>query len=100
MSEVRQFLHGELFAALADPARREVILLLGLEGELNAGAISARFGLDRTTVSRHLGRLTAAGLIARRKVGREVLYRLEADTITGQLEGLVTGLKTHCRDCC
>jgi|TARA_B100000315_G_C14184314_1_gene410404 DNA-binding transcriptional ArsR family regulator len=98
-AEIRGFLHGELFAALSDPARREIVLLVGVEGELKAGDIAGRFGLDRTTVSRHLGRLSQAGLLEARRLGREIHYRLRVDGVIGQLEGLLTTLKTHCLDC-
>ena len=100
VARAREFLHGDIFSALADPARREIVLLLGLEGEMRAGEIGARFGLDRTTVSRHLDRMVGAGLARRRKAGREVLYRIETGALVAQLEGLLETLKTHCEGCC
>ncbi len=97
---IRAFFDGALFQALSDPARREIVMLLGVEGELKAGEIAERFDLDRTTVSRHLALLCQAGLLRMRKSGRARLFSVEIDRIIGQLEGLVGTLNRHCRDGC
>lgn len=46
--------------------------------ELPLHALTARFGLGRTGVAKHLAVLRAAGLVEGRRVGRETRYRLEA----------------------
>jgi ArsR family transcriptional regulator len=97
---IRAFLDGALFQAFSDPARREIVMLLGVEGELKAGEIAERFDLDRTTVSRHLALLRQAGLLKVRKSGRARLFSVEIDRIIGQLEGLVGTLNRHCRNGC
>ena len=97
---IREFLDGALFQAFSDQARREIVLLLGVEGELKAGDIADRFHLDRTTVSRHLAVLCQARLLKLRKSGRARYYSVEVERIVDQLEGLVGTLKENCLDGC
>jgi len=51
-----------LFAALADPARRRAVEILG-EGPRRAGDLAERLGLAAPAMSRHLKALKAAGLV-------------------------------------
>ncbi|MGG1552567.1 ArsR/SmtB family transcription factor [Paenibacillus ferrarius] len=67
----------DVFQAIADPTRREVLHLLG-DQELPVTVISGHFPMSRTAVSKHLRILADAGLVKERKVGRETRYRLEA----------------------
>jgi DNA-binding transcriptional ArsR family regulator len=62
-----------LFAALANPTRRDILDLL-LDGERSAGDIAGRFEMSRPSVSQHLHVLLDAGLVAERSEGRSVLY--------------------------
>jgi DNA-binding transcriptional ArsR family regulator len=67
----------DVFAALANPARREVLRLL-LEGPRTVNDLASHFDMRRPSVSEHLRVLRDAGLVSERKVGRERHYRLEA----------------------
>jgi DNA-binding transcriptional ArsR family regulator len=70
---------GDLvFAALASPARRELLRLLLEEGAQPAGRLAVRFDMSRPSVSEHLRVLRDAGLVAETRRGRERHYRLEA----------------------
>ena len=51
-----------LFAALADPARRRAIEILG-RGPQRAGDLAERLGLAAPAMSRHLKELKSAGLV-------------------------------------
>jgi ArsR family transcriptional regulator, cadmium/lead-responsive transcriptional repressor len=68
----------ELWSAIADPSRRQVLDLLVSNGEVSASWLAGRVPFSRQAVSKHLAVLERAGLISRRKHGREVLYRVEA----------------------
>lgn len=68
----------DVFAAVADPARREVLSALTL-GELSAGEVAALFPISRPAVSRHLRVLREAGLVRDELIGRRRVYRLDAD---------------------
>ena len=71
----------ELWSAIADPSRRRVLDLLVHAGEASASSLAGRVPFTRQAVSKHLVVLEQAGLISRRKVGREVLYRVDADRL-------------------
>src|SRR5260370_22239038 len=68
----------ELWSAIADPSRRRVLDLLVSNGEVSATWLAGRVPLTRQAVSKHLAVLEQAGLVSRRKQGREVLYQVEA----------------------
>lgn len=64
----------EAFRALAEPRRRDILLLVQ-ERELTAGEIASRFAVTRPAISQHLKVLTKAGLITLRRHGTRRLYR-------------------------
>jgi DNA-binding transcriptional ArsR family regulator len=66
--------HGQLFAALADPTRRQVLDLLAARGEGSASALAAAMPVSRPAVIKHLAVLDRAGLVESRREGREVLF--------------------------
>ena len=68
----------EVFEAVADPVRREILLALG-GGTLSAGEIAGRFAISRPAVSRHLRVLRESGLVRDEASGRRRLYRLVPD---------------------
>jgi DNA-binding transcriptional ArsR family regulator len=71
----------ELWSAIADPSRRRVLDLLVRSGEASASALADGVPFTRQAVSKHLVVLERSGLISRRKQGREVLYRIDADRL-------------------
>ncbi|WP_127530474.1 ArsR/SmtB family transcription factor [Paenibacillus kobensis] len=70
----------DVFQAIADPTRRQLLHMLG-DHEMPVTAISGHFPMSRTAVSKHLRILTDAGLLKERKVGRETRYRLEPEPL-------------------
>lgn len=68
----------ELWSAIADPSRRRVLDLLVSHGDVSASWLAGRVPFSRQAVSKHLAMLEQAGLISRRKQGREVLYQVQA----------------------
>jgi DNA-binding transcriptional ArsR family regulator len=71
----------ELWSAIGDPSRRQVLDLLVSNGAVSASWLAGRVPFSRQAVSKHLVVLERAGLISRRKQGREVLYQIEADRL-------------------
>ena len=71
----------ELWSAIGDPSRRRVLDLLVTNGEVNASWLAGHVAFSRQAVSKHLVVLEEAGLVSRRKQGREVLYQVEADRL-------------------
>jgi DNA-binding transcriptional ArsR family regulator len=81
----------EVAAAIADPVRREIMMLL--RGRMmSAGEIAARFDISRPAVSRHLRVLRECGLLVDEVRGRERLYRLDTAPLA-PLEAWLAGLR-------
>ncbi len=70
----------DVFRALADPRRRQILRLVAQE-ELAAGEIAAAFDVTRTAVSQHLTVLRSADLLSERRDGTRRLYRANPDRI-------------------
>jgi ArsR family transcriptional regulator, cadmium/lead-responsive transcriptional repressor len=68
----------ELWSAIADPSRRRVLDLIVSHGDVSASWLAGHVPFSRQAVSKHLVVLEQAGLISRRKQGREVLYQVQA----------------------
>jgi len=71
----------DVYAAIADPTRRELLRLLAEADELPLHELTAQFQMGRTAVSKHLAILKDADLVIARKVGRETRYRLNANPL-------------------
>jgi len=71
----------ELWSAIADPSRRRVLDLVVSNGEVSASWLAGRVPFSRQAVSKHLVVLERAGLISRRRQGREVVYQVQADRL-------------------
>jgi len=69
---------ASLFAVLSDPTRLQVVyaLLRAPSGELCVGDLATGLGRDDTTISHQLRVLRNQQIVAMRKVGRIVYYRL------------------------
>lgn len=77
-----------VFHALADPTRRGLLALLA-ERERSTGALAERFELSRPAISKHLKVLCEAGLVERRREGRNQVYRLEGRRLAAATEWLL-----------
>src|ERR1700761_5758316 len=60
----------DVFQAIADPTRREIINLIAYKS-LNLNAIADNFDVSRPAISQHIKILTECGLITIKKQGRE-----------------------------
>jgi DNA-binding transcriptional ArsR family regulator len=65
------------FAALADPTRRKLLQRLS-RGETRVTELARPFRMSLAAVSKHLGVLERAGLLQRRRQGREHQMQLQA----------------------
>ena len=68
-----------IFAALADPTRRGILLRLSSSGESAVTALAKPFRISAPAISRHLRVLEHARLIHRRRDGREHLIRARSE---------------------
>jgi DNA-binding transcriptional ArsR family regulator len=84
-----------VFHALADATRRD-ILLRTLEGQHNVSALARRYPMSFAAVQKHVAVLEGAGLVTKRRSGREQLVSGNVDTmqkanrLLEQLEGVWT----------
>ncbi|SRR5258708_21465067 len=60
----------DVFQAIADPTRREIISLIAYKS-LNLNSIAENFEVSRPAISQHIKILTECGLIVIKKQGRE-----------------------------
>jgi DNA-binding transcriptional ArsR family regulator len=60
----------DVFQAIADPTRREIIHLLSQQS-LNLNAVAENFDISRPAISKHIKILTECGLIVIKQQGRE-----------------------------
>jgi DNA-binding transcriptional ArsR family regulator len=64
-----------VFAALADPTRRDVVRALG-QAPTSASELATRMPVSRQAIAKHLASLAAAGLVDSTRDGRQVRYTL------------------------
>lgn len=60
----------DVFQAIADPTRRDIIALLAGKS-MNLNTVADRFDISRPAISKHIKILTECGLISIRQQGRE-----------------------------
>ena len=82
---------SNVFRALADPTRRQVLALLR-ERPLSAGELAARFDVSKPTMSAHFSVLREAGLIDASKHGKSIVYRLRMSVLEEALMGLAAAV--------
>ena len=68
-------LHADICKTLASPARLRIIDALR-DGELPAGEICVAVGARKANVSQHLAVMRERGIVAARRSGTNVYYRL------------------------
>jgi DNA-binding transcriptional ArsR family regulator len=81
---LRQF-KAEFFQALAHPTRIAIVEQLR-EGELSAGALIERLGIEQANASQHLAVLRAKNILAHRKAGNQVFYSVRNPLIIEVLD--------------
>jgi DNA-binding transcriptional ArsR family regulator len=67
-----------LFRLLGDQGRLRMLLLLAGRGEVSVGDLAGAVGRSQATASVQLGLLRWAGVVASRREGRRVYYRLNS----------------------
>jgi len=68
--KVTYFMRRDVFQAIADPTRREIINMIAYKS-LNVNSVAENFDVSRTAIYKHLKILTECGLVVIRQQGRE-----------------------------
>jgi len=71
---------NQVFKALADPTRREILRML-TTGEKTAGELSDRFDMTKPSVSHHFAVLKEADLVRSRREGQSIYYSLNTTVV-------------------
>lgn len=69
-------LPAQVFDALGNPVRREILQRLSAE-PMSVGSLAAAFTVSRPAISRHLAVLKDAGLVTHRSEGTRNVYALD-----------------------
>lgn len=85
----------DMFVALADPTRRNILELLAHRGELSATTIYEQFPVSPQAVSQHLKILREANLVEMEKRAQKHLYRINPQTLS-QFEEWVKQMQKMC----
>ncbi len=80
MAMARAATTSDVFNAVAEPRRREILNFLAGR-EYAVGEIVLSLGLEQPSVSKHLRVLLEVGLVDVRRDGRRMLYRANAEAI-------------------
>ena len=75
MSDALRQFKSEIFQGLANPTRIAMVELLR-EGELPAGKLIEKLGIEQANASQHLAVLRAKRILLSRKVGNQVYYSI------------------------
>jgi DNA-binding transcriptional ArsR family regulator len=81
----------DVFRALSDPTRREILRLLRTR-DLTAGEIADRFPLAKSTLSGHFNVLKHAGLIVSERTGTSIRYSLNLGAHEEALAAVLSAL--------
>ncbi len=84
------------FRVLSEPSRIHLLDLLR-EGEQTVNELAAQLGAGQQNVSKHLGVLADAGIVARRKEGNHVYYRIVDEGVLGLCEQVCGSLEQQLR---
>src|SRR6476469_8175236 len=88
---------ADIFQALAHPTRIAILELLS-PGELSAGALIEKLGMEQANVSQHLSVLRAKQLVSNRKVGNQVFYSVRDPIIMKVLGLMRTYFHAHLKE--
>ena len=69
---------AELFSVLSTPIRLRILSSL-CQGEMSVGHLLAQVGTTQPNLSQHLSVLYQSGILAKRKEGAQVFYRVQSE---------------------
>lgn len=97
MQDALRRFKADLFQALAHPTRVAILEHLST-GELTAGELIGRLGVEQANASQHLAVLRSRHLVVNRKVGNQVFYSVRDPLILEVLETMKKYFHQHLAD--
>jgi len=98
--ELGAIVDSQLFRALCEPVRIEIVKLLTARGRSAVQTLAAQVPQDQSVVSRHLAVLHRAGVVRREKVGRQVFFELDGISIVTRMERMLEQFRSIIPLCC
>jgi ArsR family transcriptional regulator len=84
---------AERFRLLSDPTRLRLLNELDAAEELPVGELAERAGVGLSNTSKHLHQLERDGLVARRRQGTTIFYRIADPTLSELCDLVCAGLR-------
>jgi|SRR5689334_17335618 DNA-binding transcriptional ArsR family regulator len=84
---------AERFRLLSDPTRLRLLNELDLENELPVGELAERAGVGVSNTSKHLHQLEREGIVAKRREGTTIYYRIADPTLSELCDLVCAGLR-------
>ena len=78
-----------IFKALSDPVRRDILLKLKQKRKMSAGEIAAEFDLSNATISYHLSTLKKAALIFENRYQKYIYYEINTSVFENAIMWLM-----------
>ncbi|MBI3784495.1 MAG: winged helix-turn-helix transcriptional regulator [Deltaproteobacteria bacterium] len=98
--ELATIVDSELFRALCEPARIEIVKLLTARGRSDVQTITAQVPQDQSVISRHLAVLHRAGVVRREKIGRQVFFELDGTNVVTRMQRMIEQFRSIIPLCC
>ena len=97
MQDTLRRFKADIFQALSHPTRIAIIELLQ-GGELSAGELMDKLGMEQANVSQHLAVLRAKQLVVNRKAGNQVFYSVRDPLLIEVLELMRRYFYSHLKE--
>jgi|SRR5579883_2828876 ArsR family transcriptional regulator len=88
---------ASIFQALGHPTRIAILEILR-DGELSAGAIQERLGIEQANLSQHLAILRNRQIVSHRKSGNQVLYSVSNPVLLEVLDIMRRYFQSHLKE--
>ncbi len=80
----------DIYSALADPTRRQIVEMLAINGKLSASDISTQFTVSAPAISQHLKVLREAKVLDMEKRAQQRIYTINTQSISDIEHWIVT----------
>ena len=81
----------DAYTAIADPTRREILILVRDRRGMAAGEIAEHFSSSRPAISRHLRVLRECGVLDCNRRGKEQVYSVNPEPLNAIRTGFLAG---------
>ncbi len=88
---------AELFSLMSNPMRLKIISAL-CNGEKSVGELLGEIATTQPNMSQHLGQLYRAGILARRRDGQQILYRVQNERAVALCRAVCTQIAIEIDD--